>query len=134
MLQYSIVGDGYDAILVSTTTLALWRTVTQYYLNNGVVVKTTRSTYRFNTSSELVSVETDDTDTLILPSLTSYTVKNNFLGGHGIRRVVVPKRCSVHFGDRAFQDIPNLTKYISLSKDTTYGSDVFPETVTDRRF
>lgn len=134
MLQYSIVGDGYDAILVSTTTLALWCIVTQYYLNNGVVVKTTRSTYRFNTSSELVSVETDDTDTLILPSLTSYTVKNNFLGGHGIRRVVVPKRCSVYFGDRAFQDIPNLTKYISLSKDTTYGSDVFPETVTDRRF
>lgn len=89
MLQYSIVGDGYDAILVSTTTLALWCTVTQYYLNNGVVVKTTRSTYRFNTSSELVSVETDDTDTLILPSLSSYTVKNNFLGGHGIRRVVV---------------------------------------------
>lgn len=134
MLQYSIVGDGYDAILVSTTTLALWCTVTQYYLNNGVVVKTSRSTYRFNTSSELVSVETDDTDTLILPSLSSYTVKNNFLGGHGIRRVVVPKRCRVHFGDRAFQDIPNLTKYISLSKDTTYGSDVFPETVTDRRF
>lgn len=134
MLQYSIVGDGYDAILVSTTTLALWCTVTQYYLNNGVVVKTSRSTYRFNTSSELVSVETDDTDTLILPSLSSYTVKNNFLGRHGIRRVVVPKRCCVHFGDRAFQDIPNLTKYISLSKDTTYGSDVFPETVTDRRF
>ena len=38
------------------------------------------------------------------------------------------------FVDRAFQDIPNLTKFISLSMDTTYGSDVFPETVTDRRF
>ena len=30
MLQYSIVGDGYDAILVSTTTLSLLFTVTQY--------------------------------------------------------------------------------------------------------
>lgn len=134
MLQYGIVGDGYNAILVSTTTLALWCTVTQYYLNNGVVVKTSRSTYRFNPNNELVSVETDDTDTLILPALPSYTVKNNFLGGHGVRRVVVPRSCGVHFGDRAFQNIPNLTKYISLSKDTTYGSDVFPETVTDRRF
>lgn len=135
MTQYVLSGVGYDTILVSSMNIGPSIVVVdQYYTKDGIVQETSNTTYKYTPDKELVEVITDDTDTLILPEKKDYRISHMFMAGSGVNRIVVPRESKYVFESKSLYDIPGLTHYISLSKDTEYRSDVFPVTVTDRRF
>lgn len=135
MYSYKIRGDDYDTIIVDVYFSNWVLHVTQYYSDKGRVTKTD-STQLFIKMSEgtveVNAVESNSFDTLVLPKSIIQTICPYAFKGTHFKRIVIPLDVHLHLCTKAFYECSDLTEFISLSRNVTYDTDVFPATVQRR--
>lgn len=136
MLAYWISGEGYNQILVSVNKGRSTPVVEQYYVQFGNIVHRSKVIYSlgYENGVYLKHIDTEDTDTVILPKGLFKRVGPYAISGCEFRRLVVPLKMEVEFVSKSLWGSDTLCEFLSLSRDVEYAQDVFPATVIKRRF
>lgn len=136
MLAYWISGDGYNQILVNVNRDRSTPVVEQYYVQFGNIVRRSKVVYRLGyvDGVYLKHIDTEDTDTVILPKGLFKSVGPYAISECMFKRLVVPLKMKVRFASKSLWGSSTLCEFLSLSRDVEYEQDVFPSTVIKRRF
>lgn len=136
MLSYWINGDDYNQILIHIHRDIHSPVVDQYYVRFGNIVKRSKVIYRMSYRDCFVldNIVTEDDDTVILPKGLFEEVSPYSVSGCKFKRIVVPLNMNVRFKSKALYGSDTLCSFVSLSRNVTYDSDVFPGTISGRAF
>ena len=136
MYSYKVRGKTYDTIVVDMFYDEFDIETTQYHMSHGEVVFITKVLFEVSLVGREVyldRIETDTTDTVILPKKAIDYVRPNAVENTKFRRLVVPSDMKIVFLSKSLYGSESLKEFVSLSKYVRFESDVFPETISVRR-
>lgn len=136
MYVYRIRGADYDSIATYSNSVGDKVYSSQYYMKNGRIVSSVGVEFVCSIEKGKVSlnkINTDATDTVILPKYFIQSVEPYAMSGVKFKRLVIPFDTKLELKDKALYGSASLEEFISLSSEVTYGSSVFPSTIVRRR-
>lgn len=137
MYSYKIRGDDYDTIVIDTRMHIDAQLSTQYYMKNGMLVGQDEVVFGLRVVDGKVSlecIETEAVDTVIVPKGYITQILPYAMKGVGFKRLVLPKAIDLHLCDHALCGSDTLEEFQSLSRNVSFGVNVFPQTVVRRYF
>lgn len=137
MISYRIKGDSYDTIVVDKDSIAGVLHTKQFYMSSGSTVKVSDIKFHLDNIGgkvTLTKIITDDIDTVILPKDNIRQLGAYCLTGARFSRLIVPLGARLHLCSKALYGSDYVKSFMSLSRELTYGDDVFPNTIQRRTF
>lgn len=135
MYSYRIRGENYDTIVVDPAFIDGSIRTYQYYTKNGYVNETNVVIFNIEPCADSIvlrSIDTECSDTVVIPKMLITRIAPNVLEGTSFRRLIVPLNMSVTLCDKALYGSDVFEEYRSLSRQVTYEGDVFPPSVKRR--
>lgn len=129
MLMYNISGSDYDSIgVVEYNSIHSIKSM-QYYFKDSKILRA--SNVKFNTKVRgleicLASIESDDTDTVILPTVYLDKVLAFAVKGLRCKRLIIPANARLEVATDGFCGSDTIKELLSLSRTVTYKQGAFP--------